>query len=251
MSITMTTSSTSKYHPKNIVSSIGKAHMKCNKIINSNKHALKLMNELWDVKPEVSMANFIISSFNNYVNDENKFMMFSYIEKFNKVFVSKRKNWEKKLINYLCICVAFVKDTLKFTGINFIARFSLKGEPKGEENRITNDQIYNLLNNFKPVVMSHQLNHNTFAMTFLNNVDAKDVHNKINNMNLVAGDDCKYDITTSYIEPLFVCRSINYQWGQKNHTECVMLPFKKPFVMTMKRILDTCKYFKHQHNEEN
>lgn len=243
---TMSTLSTSKYHPKNIMSAINKVYGKCYNEINSSPKVQKLLMQLWNTKPELSMTSFIISSFSNYVNDENKYAMFNYIGRFQKVFASKNQSWKQKLVNFLCICTQFMKDTIKQTGINFVVKLTQK--EKNDDHYITNEEVYNLFNDMAPVVYSHQLNKNTFALMFLNNDDAKDIHSKIDKLILCVEDTMDFSISSSFIMPSVKCRSSKYVWGKKTHDECVLIPFKKTTEMSIAQIMETSEYYKKQFN---
>ena len=245
---TMSTLSTSKYHPKNIMSAINKAYGKCYNEINSLPKVQKLLMQLWNTKPELSMTSFIISSFSNYVNDENKYLMFEYVARFQKVFASKNQSWKQKLINFLCICTHFMKDAIKQTGINFVVKLTQKNK-SNEDDNITNEEVYNLFNDMSPVVYSQQLNQNTFVLMFLNNDDAKDIHSKVDGLTLCADETTNFSISSSFIMPSVKCRSSKYVWGQKTHDDCVLIPFKKPVELSIAKIVETSEYYKKQYNE--
>jgi len=236
--LTMSVSSNSKYFPENIMKNIRMYYSKIMVSIQKSNNGTKIFKKMIENNIEINLMSIITNYFNNFVNNENKYYMFNFVEKLKKLYTSE-DSWEKKITNLFIMSNTFVNKTIQFTGINML--LSIKEHDNNSKYlEITSQDIYDLCNSFKEVVYCNQISKNTFCLMFLNNDDAKTISDIINNKYIeYIEDDCKYTINTRFILPSIKTKIKKFDWNTKSNYECINIPYYKAIQIPIKEIIQT------------
>ena len=236
---TTSTSTSKKYSPSRILAILKSTYLECNKKIKaSRRKSGKHYNNVSKVNPILGLSNYIVTSFNNYVTDENKYVMYPFIEKFEKVFADSHCSWKDRIEHYTKICNDFINKTVRFTGINLIV--NLSGDIENMD--IIPEDIYYLFNTYGTVINVIKLNPNTFAIMYLNTEDAKKVHCMVNHKDL-EDEDKSYKLKTLFVEPQVQCLTRRFSWETKKQEDIVVIPFaEKTFEIPLNNVIEHSKY---------
>ena len=240
-STTSSSSTSTKYSPSRILAILKSTYLECNKKIKAaRRKSGKHYNKVSKVNPILGLANYIVTSFNNYVTDENKYVMYPFIEKFEKVFADSHYSWKDRIEHYTKICNDFINKTVKFTGINLIV--NLSGDIENMD--INPEDMYYLFNTYGTVINVIQLNPNTFAIMYLNTKDAKKVHDTVNHKEL-EDEDKSYKLKTLFIEPQVQCLTKHFSWETKKEEQIVVIPYAtKAFEIPLREVIGHSKHAK-------
>lgn len=238
---TTSTSTSKNYSPSRILAILKSTYLECNKKIKAaRRKSGKHYNKVSKVNPILGLANYIVTSFNNYVTDENKYVMYPFIEKFEKVFTDSHYSWKDRIEHYTKICNDFINKTVKFTGINLIV--NLSGDIENMD--INPEDMYYLFNTYGTVINVIQLNPNTFAIMYLNTKDAKKVHDTVNHKEL-EDEDKSYKLKTLFIEPQVQCLTKHFSWETKKEEQIVVIPYAtKAFEIPLREVIGHSKHAK-------
>lgn len=244
--------------PKNIITRINRLftnvlkritqikHNELSIIDDDNKRASKMdeFNIIDNKYVEISMTYFIIYNFNNYVNDNNRFRMYTYINRFREIINECAKKYVKYaniIYSLACVCVCFANDTIPFTGANMLISFKKKnGETNEtcESNRtgeyLTEWDIYDMFNERSDVIYCKYISHNVFLVMFLSKKDAMREAHYMKNKEIVVNDCDVYGVSCSkYLHNQENFTTNRYDWSMKKHVEIINIPFNTPVSMTI------------------
>lgn len=178
----------------------------------------------------------IITHYNNFVSDDNKYIIYSLSNRMNRL-VQIEQSIHKKLENFSEICHRFVRNTIQYTGIHmFVSVNPLNCQD--DTLSLTSQDIFDLFNDRKTVVYCKQMSEFTFCLMFLNKEDAKELSSFMNNKCIDVEDKNSYSISTEYIEPKIKTVTKRFDWNTKSNSNFVCIPFIKHQYISVEALVE-------------